>query len=84
MAIEYTTAVMTHGFMGVYKGEINRQELEAQLTSKGSEGWELLHVWFDQKLHKEKDGHLLIFKREVPSGAPMRTGDQFEASAPSV
>jgi hypothetical protein len=55
---------MTHGFMGVHKGEINRRELEAQLTAKGGEGWELIHVWFDQKLQKEKDGHLLIFKRE--------------------
>jgi hypothetical protein len=84
MAIEYTTAVMTPGFMGVHKGEINRTELEAQLSAKGSEGWELVHVWFDQKLQREKDGHLLIFKREVSSAAPMRTGEQLGASAPSV
>jgi hypothetical protein len=64
MAIEYTTTVMTHGFMGVHKGEINRQELEVQLNAQGGDDWELLHVWFDQKLQKEKDGHLLIFKRE--------------------
>jgi hypothetical protein len=82
--IEYTTAVMTHGFMGVHKGEINRTELEAQLTAKGSEGWELLHVWFDQKLQKEKDGHLLIFKREVSSSVPLRTGEQAREDAPSI
>jgi hypothetical protein len=82
--IEYTTAVMTHGFMGVHKGEINRTELEAQLTAKGSEGWELLHVWFDQKLQKEKDGHLLIFKREVSSSVPLQTGEQAREDAPSI
>jgi hypothetical protein len=72
MAIEYTTAVMTHGFMGVHKGEINRQELEVQLNAQGSDDWELIHVWFDQKLQKEKDGHLLIFKRES-SAIPVAT-----------
>jgi hypothetical protein len=82
--IEYTTAVMTHGFMGVHKGEISRVELEAQLTAKGSEGWELLHVWFDQKLQKEKDGHLLIFKREVSSSVPLQTGEQAREDAPSI
>jgi hypothetical protein len=82
--IEYATAVMTHGFMGVHKGEINRTELEAQLTAKGSEGWELLHVWFDQKLQREKDGHLLIFKREVSSSVPMQTGEQAREDAPSI
>jgi hypothetical protein len=29
------------------------------------DGWELVHVWFDQKLHKEKDGHVLVFKKTL-------------------
>jgi hypothetical protein len=62
---EYTTEVMTHGFMGVHKGEIKRTELVNLLNEKGAEGWDLVHAWFDQKLQGEKDGHLLIFRRPL-------------------
>ena len=62
---EYTTEVMTHGFMGVHKGELKRSEFEQRLNARGAEGWDLVHVWFDQKMQGEKDGHLLIFRREL-------------------
>jgi ribosomal protein L7/L12 len=77
---EYTTAVLTHGFMGFHKGELKRGELARQLTEKGAEGWELVHVWFDQKLHGEKDGHLLIFRRSLSDS---REGDR-AATAPGL
>jgi hypothetical protein len=67
-AYEYSTAVLTHGFMGIHKGEIKRSLLEQALNQKGAEGWDLVHVWFDQKLQQEKDGHLLIFRRLAESG----------------
>jgi hypothetical protein len=62
---DYRTVVMGHGIMGWHKDEINRSDLETQLDQLGREGWELVHVWFDQKLHREKDGHLMVFKRPV-------------------
>ena len=61
--VEYKTVVQTFGFMGAGKGKINRKVLEQQLAQLGEEGWELVHVWFDQSLDGEKDGHLLLFKR---------------------
>ena len=63
MATEYTTSVVTHGFMGRNKEELKRGDLEAELNRFGAEGWELSHVFFDMSLQREKDGHLLVFKR---------------------
>jgi hypothetical protein len=62
-AYEYKTVVMTHGFMGVHKNEIKRDDLERQLNAMGAEGFHLEHVFFEQKMQGEKDGHLLIFRR---------------------
>ena len=39
--------------------------LPMQLDGLGEEGWELIHVWWNQKLQGEKDGHLMVFKRPV-------------------
>lgn len=61
----YSTDVITFGFMGRGKGEIKRGDLEKMLNAKGAEGWELVHAWFDVQLQGEKDGHLLIFRRDV-------------------
>jgi hypothetical protein len=61
--IEYTTAVITHGLMGRKSEEVDRAELEKVLNEHGAEGWELDKLIFDAAFHKEKDGHLLIFKR---------------------
>jgi hypothetical protein len=60
---EYTTAVITHGFMGRHREEVNRSEVEKMLNELGAEGWELSHVFFDLAFQHEKDGHLLVFKR---------------------
>ena len=62
---EYTTTVITHGFMGRQAEELNREDLERSLTELGAEGWELATAFLDVNLHHEKDGHVLVFKRRV-------------------
>jgi hypothetical protein len=62
---DYKTVVLTHGFMGLHKGELDRPKFEAALDELGSQGFELTWVFMDQKLHGEKDGHVLIFKRSA-------------------
>jgi hypothetical protein len=62
-AYEYTTVVMTHGFMGRKAEELDRSEFERHLNEMGAGGWELEKVLLDMNLHREKDGHVLIFKR---------------------
>jgi hypothetical protein len=62
-AFEYTTTVITHGFLGRKEEELDRAELERELNRMGAEGWELVRVLTDMGLHGEKDGHLLLFKR---------------------
>ena len=62
-AIEYTTAVITHGLMGRKSDEVDRAELEKVLSEHGANGWELDKLILDTSFHREKDGHLLIFKR---------------------
>jgi hypothetical protein len=62
---EYTTTVLTHGFMGRQREELNRQDFEKALSELGSDGWELATVLLDTSLHREKDGHVLVFKRRV-------------------
>jgi hypothetical protein len=62
---EYTTTVITHGFLGRKEDELDRGELERELNRMGAEGWELVKVMTDMALHHEKDGHLLLFKRHA-------------------
>ena len=62
---EYTTSVITHGFLGRKEDELDRGELERELNRMGAEGWELVKVMTDMALHHEKDGHLLLFKRRA-------------------
>ena len=62
-AFEYTTSVITHGFLGRKEEELDREELTKQLNEMGAQGWELVKVLTTMALHHEKDGHLLIFKR---------------------
>ena len=63
---DYEVVALTHGTLGWHKGEIHRRDLEEVLDEKGQEGFELVHIWLDQKMHHEKDGHVLIFKRYIP------------------
>ena len=60
---EYTTTVITHGFLGRKDEELDREALEKELNRMGGEGWELVKVLTTMALHGEKDGHLLLFKR---------------------
>jgi hypothetical protein len=62
-AYEYTTAVITHGLMGRKSDEVDREELQKVLSAHGAEGWELDKLVLDTAFHRERDGHLLIFKR---------------------
>jgi hypothetical protein len=64
-SFEYTTDVMTHGLLGRKEEEMDRKELERRLNALGAEGWEFDKLVRDSALHGEKDGHLLIFRREV-------------------
>jgi hypothetical protein len=64
-AFEYTTDVLTHGFLGRSKEELDRSALEKRLNAMGAEGWELVKVLTDMALQGEKDGHLLVFKRAL-------------------
>jgi hypothetical protein len=62
---EYRTEVITHGFLGRKDEELDRKEFEERLNALGAEGWEFEKILTDMALHREKDGHLLIFKRAV-------------------
>ena len=60
---EYTTTVITHGFMGRQSDELDRGKFQEELSRLGAEGWELATVLLDVNLHREKDGHVIVFKR---------------------
>ena len=62
---EYLTDVITHGFMGRKDEELDRKEFEERLNALGAEGWEFEKLLTTMALHGEKDGHLLILKREL-------------------
>ncbi len=80
---DYKTIVMTHGFMGIHKEELDRAEFERHLDELGQQGYDLTWVLLDQKLHKEKDGHVLIFKRPVEAASPTDSGVVFASEAPT-
>ena len=63
---DYKTVVLTGGFMGRHKEELNREALERQFDALGQDGWELCWILMGQALQKEKDGHVVIFKRPLP------------------
>jgi Domain of unknown function (DUF4177) len=61
---EYRTEVLTHGFLGRKDEELDRQDFESRLNELGGAGWEFEKLITQVALHGEKDGHLLVFKRE--------------------
>jgi len=65
MPYEYRTEVLTHGFLGRKDEEFDRGEFEQRLNELGAQGWEFEKLLTDMALHGEKDGHVLIFKRET-------------------
>jgi uncharacterized protein DUF4177 len=60
---DYTTTVITHGFLGRKEEELDRKEFETAMNELGAQGWELATAFLDVSLHREKDGHVLVFKR---------------------
>jgi hypothetical protein len=62
---EYRTEVLTHGFLGRKDEEFDRKAFDERLNAVGAEGWEFDKLIPDMALHGEKDGHLLVFKREL-------------------
>ena len=62
---EYVTSVITHGLLGRKEDELDRKEFEQRLNAFGAQGWEFEKLLTDMALHGEKDGHVLIFKRET-------------------
>ena len=54
--LEYKTLVLTGGFLGRHKEELNRPALDRQLAALGQEGWELCWTLMEQALQHEKDG----------------------------
>jgi hypothetical protein len=66
LRFEYTTTVLTGGFMGRHSDKINRKTLDAELNRLGGEGWDLRQIMLAQNLLDEKDGHVLVFRRALP------------------
>jgi zinc-ribbon domain len=62
---EYKTVVLSGGFVGLHKEELDRADLDRQLGELGAEGWDLCWALMDQTLRIENDGHVLVFKRLV-------------------
>jgi hypothetical protein len=60
------TLVLSGGFMGRHKEELDRAAFERHLDELGREGWELTWILLEHALQKEKAGHVLIFKRPIP------------------
>lgn len=60
---DYTTSVITHGLLGRKEEELDRAEFERAMNELGAEGWEFATAFLDVALHREKDGHVLVFKR---------------------
>ena len=60
MAYQYKVVEVREKMIG---GKISGDKVEKLLNEYGAQGWELEKVMLDQNLHREKDGHVLLFKR---------------------
>jgi hypothetical protein len=59
---EYKTEVLT-SMMG--RDKLRVDDLEDTLKKYGADGWELVSLTIDADVRAERDGHLLIFKRQT-------------------
>jgi Domain of unknown function (DUF4177) len=59
---EYTTEVITSM---VGREKVRVDDLEDVLRKYGADGWELVTLNLDADLRGKRDGHLLVFKRQV-------------------
>jgi len=51
--------------MGRQSDELDRGKFQEELSRLGAEGWELATVFLGVNLHREKDGHVIVFERRV-------------------
>jgi hypothetical protein len=59
---EYKTEVLTSM---VGRDKLRTDDLDDLLKKAGAEGWELVSLSIDADLQGERDGHLLVFKRQT-------------------
>ena len=59
---EYKTEVLT-SLVG--RDKLRMDDLTDLLNKAGAEGWELVNLNIDADLQGERDGHLLVFKRQT-------------------
>ena len=59
---EYKTEVLT-SMLG--RDKLRVDDVEDVLKKHGADGWELVSLTLDADLSGSRDGHLLIFKREI-------------------
>ena len=81
---EYTTEVLTHGFLGRKEEELDRQEFQERLNALGAEGWEFEKLLTHMALHGEKDGHAMIFKREASLERASGSGGRGRVPVPAL
>src|SRR5687768_4163876 len=74
---DYTTRVLTGGFMGRHKDVLNRPPFEQELDELGREGWKLTHILIEQSLHGEKDGP----RDDLPTAARSRRLSKLAAAS---
>jgi hypothetical protein len=59
---EYKTEVLTSV---VGRDKLRMDDLDDALKKSGAEGWELVSLTIDADVRGERDGHLLIYKRQT-------------------
>jgi hypothetical protein len=65
VTFEYKTEVLTSV---VGRDKLRMGDLDAVLSRHGDEGWEPVSLTLGADLKGTRDGHLLIFKRQVGGG----------------
>src|SRR3954452_5326737 len=70
---QYTTVVMTHGFMGRKSDELDREEFERNLNEMGAQGWELERVLLECSISTRAASAGGYSALATPSSPPMRS-----------